>query len=234
LAFHLNTPPSERGINAVKSQATYPQAPAISFKQSRDPCCVIEARLDKACDDHAVRPPQPEDRDVGAGTTPALAAGRYYPLAQDGDLTKFDVFDGANDLADHFDAVRGQHAVGLTQRQNARDLPNPQRSCGGRCAIDQYRYVRRIADAFVIDENAPEALDHPDDSSAANATISVAVDDAGSPDAPIVASSNLRPGRARSTEPKSRQQQPAGDDRLLRHDWPPSLAPSGASSGSSR
>ena len=113
VAFSLNTPSGECDIHAVKSQATNPQVPAISFKQSRDSCCVVAARLDKACDDHAVRSPQPEDRDVGAGTTPALAAGRYDLLAQNSDLTSFDVFDGSNGFADHFDAVRGQRAIGL-------------------------------------------------------------------------------------------------------------------------
>src|SRR5713101_1251186 len=194
LAFRLNAPPDECGIHAVKSQATNPQVPAISLKQSRDPCCVIAARLDKACDDHAVRSPQPEDRDVGAGTTPALAAGRYHLLAKNDDLTSCDVFDGSNGFADHFDAVRGQRAVGLTQRQNAHDLPDPQRFCGGRRTIDQYRHVRRIADAFAVDENASEALDHPDDAGAANATIVVAADDAGPPDALIVAFLVPRPG----------------------------------------
>jgi hypothetical protein len=113
LAFHLNTPPGERDIHAVKSQAANPQAPAISFKQSRNPCCVVAARLDKACDDHAIRSPQPEDRDLVAGTTPAFAAGRYHLLTENSDFTSFDAFDGANDFADQFDAARGQRAIGL-------------------------------------------------------------------------------------------------------------------------
>jgi hypothetical protein len=218
LAFRLNAPPDECGVHTVKSQAANPRAQAISFKQSRDPCRVIAARLDKACDDHAVRSPQPEDRHVGTRTTPAFSAGRYHLLAQNSDLAGRDVFDRANDFTDHFDAVRGQRAVGLTQRQNARDLPNPQRCCGGRRTIDQYRYIRRIADAFAVDENASEPLDHPNDACAANATVVVAADDAGPPDASIVGTPDLRQGRARSSEPKSNQQQPARDHRLLRHD----------------
>jgi hypothetical protein len=217
VAFSLNTLSSECDIDAVKSQATNSQVPAISFKQSRNPCCVIEARLDKACDDHAVRSPQPEDRDLGAGTTPAFAAGRYHPLAKNDDLTSSDVFDGSNNFTDHFDVARGQRAVGLTQRQNPRDLPDPQRLRRRHRAIDQYRHIRRVADAFVVDENASEALDHPDDAGAANAAIIIAADDAGPPDALIVASLVQCSGRARSSEPKSSQQQPPGDDRL-RHD----------------
>jgi hypothetical protein len=218
LAFNLNTPPDECDIHAVKSQATNPQVPAISFKQSRDPCSVVAARLDKACDDHAVRSPQPEDRDLGAGTTPVLAAGRYHLLAENSDLASSDVFDRSNDFTDHCDAARGQRAVGLTQRHKVRDLPDPQRFCGARRTIDQYWHVRRIADAFAVDENAPEALDHPDDAGAANAAIIIAADDAGPPDALIVASPVQCPGRVRSSEPKSSQQQPPGDDRLVRHD----------------
>src|SRR5260370_4195814 len=113
LAFSLNTPPDECGIHAVKSQATNPQGPAISFKQSRNPCCVVAAWLDKTCDDHAVRSPQPEHPDLAARTTPCLAGGRYHLLAQNSDLTSVDVFDGANDFADHCDAARCQHAIGL-------------------------------------------------------------------------------------------------------------------------
>jgi hypothetical protein len=113
LAFRLNTPPDECGIHAVKSQATNPQGPAISFKQSRNPCCVVAAWLDKTCDDHAVRSPQPEDRDLGAGTTPVLGASRYHLLAENSDLTSFDAFDGTSDFADQFDAVRGQRAISL-------------------------------------------------------------------------------------------------------------------------
>jgi hypothetical protein len=113
VAFSLNTSSSECDIDAVKSQATNPQVPAISFKQSRNPCCVVAAWLDKTCDDHAVRSPQPEDRDLGAGTTPAFAADRYDPLAENSDLTSFDAFDGTSDFADHFDAVCGQRAIGL-------------------------------------------------------------------------------------------------------------------------
>jgi hypothetical protein len=96
-------------------------------------------------------------------------------------------------------------------------LPDPQGVSRRRRAIDQYRHVWRVADAFVIDENAPKALDHPDDAGAANAAIVIAADDAGPPDALIVASLVQCPGRARSSEPKSRQQQPPGDDWLLRH-----------------
>src|SRR5882757_6878406 len=65
------------------------------------------------CDIHAVRSPQPEDRDLGAGTTPVLVAGRYHLLAENSDFTSFDAFDGASDFADQFDAVRGQRAIGL-------------------------------------------------------------------------------------------------------------------------
>src|SRR5712671_3537189 len=113
VAFRLNTSSSECDIDAVKSQATNSQVPAISFKQSRNPCCVVAAWLDKTCDDHAVRSPQPEDRDLGAGTTPVLAASRYHLLAENSDFTSFDAFDGASDFADQFDAVRGQRAIGL-------------------------------------------------------------------------------------------------------------------------
>jgi hypothetical protein len=217
VAFSLNTPSGECDIHAVKSQATDPQVPAISFNQSRNPCCISAAWLDKTCDDHAVRSAQPEDRDLGARTTPVLAAGRYHPLAQNNDLARIDIIDRSNDFADHFDAARGQRTAGLAQRQNARDLPDPQRLRRRHRAIDQYRHIRRIADAFAVDKNAPEALDHPDDAGAANAAIIIAAD-AGPPDAPIVASLVQCPGRARSSEPKSSQQQPPGDDRLLRHD----------------
>jgi len=97
-------------------------------------------------------------------------------------------------------------------------LPDPQ--CLRRCcrAVDQYRHIRRVADAFAVDKNASEALDHPDDAGAANAAIIIAVDDAGPPDALIVASAVRRPGRPRSCEPESGQQQPAGDNRLPHHD----------------
>src|SRR5260370_20965991 len=94
VASSLNTSSSECAIDAVKSQATNPQVPAISFKQSRDPCCVVAAWLDKTCDDHAVRSPQPEDRDLGAGTTPAFTARRHHRLAQNRDLTSSDAFAG--------------------------------------------------------------------------------------------------------------------------------------------
>jgi len=57
VALRLNTPPGECGIHAVKSQATNPQISAVSFKQSRDPCCVVAAWLDEACNDHAIRSP---------------------------------------------------------------------------------------------------------------------------------------------------------------------------------
>jgi hypothetical protein len=97
-------------------------------------------------------------------------------------------------------------------------LPDPQGVSRRHRAIDQHGHIRRIADAFAVDKNASEALDHPDDAGAANAAIPIAADDAGPADALIVASLVQCPGRARSSEPKSSQQQPPGDDRLLRHD----------------
>ena len=81
---------------------------------------------------------------------------------------------------------------------------------------DPYRHISRIADALTVDENTSEALDDPDNAGTADALI--AVREAGSTDALIAASPDLRGGGGRSGEPKSRQQQAAGDDRLLAHD----------------
>src|SRR5258708_38907873 len=88
LAFRLNTPPDECGIHAVKSQATNPQGPAISFKQSRDPCCVVAAGLGETCADHAVPSPQPPDRDLGSGPPPVLSARRTILSPADNDPTR--------------------------------------------------------------------------------------------------------------------------------------------------
>src|SRR5438876_7837813 len=164
---------------------------------------------------------------------PAFVAGRYDPLAQHGHLAVLDAFDRPHHLADHADAVGDQRTVRLRQRQHARQMSDLERFRRCRFAIDPHRDVRRIADAFAVDENAAETLNDPDNAGAADALI-VATRDTRSADTLIAAAAHLCPGGGRSGKPESHKQRPAREDGLPGHDWPPSSAsPSAASSGPS-
>src|SRR5712692_4578524 len=100
-------------------------------------------------------------------------------------------------------------------------------------AFDPHHDVRRIADAFAVDENTAETLNDPDNAGAADALI-VATRDTGAADTLVAAAAHLRPDGGRSGKPESHKQRPARDHGLLGHDWPPpSASPSAASSGPS-
>src|SRR5262249_58674054 len=124
----------------------------------------------QACNDRAVGAAQADPRDMRARTAPGFAAGRDDLLTEHGHPPGIDGFDRPDRLADHIDAAC-RPAIALALRHDARELPDPQRLHGGCFAIDGDGHVRRESDALPIDEDAAEALDHADNSGAADAVV---------------------------------------------------------------
>jgi hypothetical protein len=207
----------QRAINAYDPKPTNPQTFGAAFEQSADPRGRAMVRRHETRDHDEIGSAKPEHGHIGSDSAPASAGRRRHALTKHSDLTMADRFDRPGHFADHVDAARGERAIRLAHRDDARDLSDLQPFRGRGFAVDAHGNVGRVGDARVIDEDAAEALDDADNTGAADAMI-VAAADAGAANALIATSPDLRPDRGRTGEPEARQQQTARDERRPAHD----------------
>ena len=103
------------------------------------------------------------------GVAAPIGVGRHV-LAEHGDPRRADPFDRADDFARHGDHPR-REAVAARHRRRAHDMADPEIGRRARPAVDDHRHIRRIGDAQIVDDDAAELSDRPDDAGAADAAV---------------------------------------------------------------